>query len=88
MEKSDDTGKIIGALLLGAAIGGALGILFAPGKGSETRKKLTEDASDLTNLLKENFDTVIEEAKQEFKTSIKKACTPTESAKEDLKSQL
>jgi gas vesicle protein len=34
-------------LLVGAAIGGILGILFAPEKGSETRKKLFAKGKDL-----------------------------------------
>jgi len=49
--ESGNTGKLIGALLVGAAIGAALGILFAPGKGDETRKKIFDKAKDLADDL-------------------------------------
>ena len=44
----EDSGKVFGALLVGAAIGAVAGVLLAPDKGSETRKKLFEGAKDLT----------------------------------------
>ena len=50
---NNDTGKIIMALLVGAAAGAALGILFAPAKGEETRKKLVDGANDLASQLKD-----------------------------------
>ncbi len=72
MENSNNNGKLIGALLIGAAIGGALGILFAPDKGSVTRKRIAGKADDLTDSLKEKFNTLFEEAKKEFETDKEK----------------
>lgn len=61
METSNNTGKMIGALLLGAAIGGVLGVLFAPDKGSETRKKIAGKTGDLTQTLKDKLNTLLTE---------------------------
>ncbi|MFN5984451.1 MAG: YtxH domain-containing protein [Fluviicola sp.] len=66
MEHSNNTGKLIGALVVGAAIGGILGILFAPDKGSETRKKIVGKTDDFKDALKEKFNSMFEEAKSDF----------------------
>ncbi len=39
--------KIVGAMVGGALVGGAAGILFAPRKGSETREKIKDSINDL-----------------------------------------
>jgi len=65
MGNTSNTGKVIGAIFLGAAIGGALGILFAPDKGSETRKKISKKGNDLTDAVKEKFDAIVDKFKKE-----------------------
>ena len=52
MENSNSNLKLIGSFLLGAAVGATLGILFAPNKGSRTRRKILNDAKLLTEGLK------------------------------------
>jgi gas vesicle protein len=66
MENSNNTGKLVGALMLGALVGGALGLLFAPHKGSETRRRIAGEADDLTAGVKEKFEDFLNEIKSEM----------------------
>ena len=49
----NDNSKVIAALLVGLAAGAALGILFAPEKGNDTRDKLSESLKSLGDTIKE-----------------------------------
>jgi gas vesicle protein len=51
----NEKGRLIAALLIGAAAGAALGLLLAPRKGSETRDMFAEKASELADELKRHF---------------------------------
>jgi gas vesicle protein len=50
-----ETGKIVLGTLAGIAIGAVVGVLMAPDKGSETRKKLSKKGSELTGGLKDKY---------------------------------
>lgn len=49
----NDNTKVVAALLAGLAAGAALGILFAPDKGSDTRDKINDSIKDLGDAIKE-----------------------------------
>jgi len=52
--------KAVLGFLAGAAVGSILGILFAPDKGTETRRKLSETGSDVTDSLKSKFNDFVD----------------------------
>jgi gas vesicle protein len=83
MENSKGTEKVVAALLIGAAIGGALGILLASDKGSELRKMIVGKAGDLSQSLKENFTSLVEASKKEFNGAKEKAIALAGNIKEN-----
>ena len=50
-----NTGKILTALVAGAAIGIVTGVLLAPDKGSETRKKIKAKGKKFKDDVKKKF---------------------------------
>jgi gas vesicle protein len=64
------TSKILLSILAGAVAGAAIGILFAPDKGSETRKKIADESQDLADNLKSKFNNLVDGVKEKF-SSIK-----------------
>ncbi len=51
----NSNGKILAAVAAGIAAGAVLGILFAPDKGSETRRKISEAGENLADNVKDKF---------------------------------
>jgi gas vesicle protein len=85
------SGKVILGVLAGAAIGATLGILFAPEKGSVTRKKIAKKSNGYVDDLEDKFndfmDTVTEkyeDIKQEAINMTKKARHKMEEAEAEI----
>ncbi len=58
------TNKVILGVLAGLATGAILGILFAPDKGSETRKKISKKTTDTLDDIKHKFESLYTKAQK------------------------
>ncbi len=60
------TGKVFLGVLVGAAAGAALGVLFAPAKGSAFRRKIYKKGESETDSLKEKFNAFVDTVSEKF----------------------
>jgi gas vesicle protein len=86
------SGKVFLGLLAGVAAGALLGVLFAPDKGSVTRKKMTKKGEDYAESLKEMFNEFLESitdkfehVKEDVSDFTEKSKSKTEKAERDFK---
>ena len=50
-----NTTKVLGALVIGTAVGAAMGVLFAPEKGARTRKAIRRQGEDLADNIEDRL---------------------------------
>ncbi len=60
------TGKIIAGIAAGIAAGTVLGILFAPDKGTDTRKKIAQKVTDFSDGFKSKVKSLLAEVEDEY----------------------
>jgi len=90
MSEKNSSGTVL-AFILGGLIGAALGVLYAPGSGKETRKKiknltgdLIDNAGDFVEDVKEKTINVVENAKEKVNSTFEDAKEKLNSKKERL----
>ena len=67
------TGKVLLGVLAGVTAGALIGVLFAPDKGCETRKKVTQKGKDLVTDLEGTLKNFLAEVTEKFETALKDA---------------
>jgi gas vesicle protein len=61
-----NAGKMILSIAVGVAAGAVIGVLLAPDKGSETRRKISERSNEYADGLKTKFNDFIESVLDKF----------------------
>ena len=73
--------KVILVTLASAAVGAALGILFAPEKGSEVRRRIAKKGKDYADELGEKANEFIDGITEKYETVKEDALRMTENGK-------
>ena len=85
-----DSGKVFLGVLAGIAAGAVLGILFAPEKGSDTRKKLAGKGEDYSDLVKEKVNEFLGSMSEKFekvKEEVSEFAEQAHAKAEDMKKE-
>lgn len=68
---SENNSDLLTGLLIGCLIGAALGILYAPKGGKETREDIADKANGLLGKAKKEYEAAIEKSKAAYDSAVK-----------------
>lgn len=81
-----NTIKAVLGIMAGMATGAVIGVLFAPEKGKDTRKKMIKRSTDLSDAIDERIESKFEEYESKLDEMVKEVTgriSPLTNAKDD-----
>ena len=78
------SGKVFLGILAGAAAGALAGILFAPAKGSKTRKRIVRKGEDYVDSFKDALDELLDSVTDKFEKVKGEVSDYAEKVKDDV----
>ena len=76
------SGKVLLGVLAGVAAGALVGILFAPAKGSRTRRRILKKGDNYAEGLKEKFNEYVDTISDKFEQVKEEVSAYTQKGKE------
>jgi gas vesicle protein len=67
---SERNGDLLKGLVIGGLIGAALGVLYAPKSGKETREDIARKTEELLNKAKEEYEKAVEKSKAAYEAAV------------------
>lgn len=77
-------GDLLKGLIIGGLIGAALGILYAPKSGKETREDIARKTEDLLSKAKDEYDKAVAKSKAAYESALLRLKELESSAKEKV----
>lgn len=78
------TGSVLLGIVGGLAAGAILGVLYAPDKGCNTRKKVADKSGDLKDKLKGSFNDLVSNVEDKYKDLASKGSSMVDDATDNL----